>query len=95
MKAYIVSDKNDYDPIVLIFADTANQAKSKATRREELDGIEYVNLSARRAKYADGHGNDTERELIILLIKHGWWYEIGGTRIDEENLEEALEKGIL
>lgn len=95
MKAYIVSDKNDYDPSVLVFADTANQAKSKATSREELDGIEYVDLSARRAKYADGHENATERELMILNIKNGWWYEIGSTRIDEENLEEVLKQGIL
>lgn len=95
MKAYIVSDKSDYDPSVLVFAETANQAKSNAAGRDELDGIEYVHLSARRAKYADGHDNATERELMILNIKNGWWYEIGGTRIDEENLEDVLKQGIL
>lgn len=94
-KAYIVSDKNDYDPSVLVFAETASKAKSIAKCREELDGIEYVHLSARRAKYADGHENATERELMILNIENGWWYEIGGTRIDSDNLAEVLEKGIL
>lgn len=95
MKAYIVSDKNDYDPSVLVFADTANQAKSIATGRDELDGIEYVHLSARRAKYADGYERATERELMILNIKNGWWYEIGGVHINEENLEDVLTQGIL
>ena len=95
MKAYIVSDRNDYDPSVLVFAETANKAKSIATGREELDGIEYVYLSARRAKYADGYENAIERDLMILNIKNGWWYEIGGMRIDAENLEEVLAKGVL
>jgi hypothetical protein len=81
MKAYIVSDRNDYDPSVLVFAETASQAKSKAKGREELDGVEYVDLSARRAKYADGYENASERDLMILNIQNGWWYEIGGTRI--------------
>lgn len=95
LKAYVVSDRNDYDPCVLVFAESASKAKSLAKCREELDSIDYVYLSARRANYADGHEKDTDRELMILNIQNGWWYDIGGTRIDAENLDEKIEQGIL
>lgn len=95
LKAYVVSDRNDYDPSVLVFAESANKAKSKGKCREELDGIEYVSLRATRAKYADGYENATDRELMILNIQNGWWYEIGGVRIDADNLGEVLDNGLL
>ena len=95
MKAYTVSEVNDYFPSVLVFAETANQAKSIASGREELDGIDYIHLSARRSKYADGHENDSDRDLMILNIENGWYYEIGGMRVDEDNLEDVLERGLV
>lgn len=60
---------------------------------ENFDGIAYTDLRVNRAKYADGHENDSERDLMILNIRNGWWYEIDGEYIDSDNIDKALENG--
>jgi hypothetical protein len=95
LKAYSVTENVSYEVSVLVFAENANQAKNIANNRDEMDSFDYMDMRATRAKYADGHENDSERELWRLLIKNGWWYEIDGHRIDSDNLDEMIEREII
>lgn len=95
LKAYSVTENVSYEASVLVFAKNANQAKNLAHRRDEMDSYEYINMRARRAKYADGHENDNKQDLWRLLVRNGWWYEIDGHHIDEDNLDEMIAKGII
>lgn len=94
-KAYIVSENRNYENSALVFAENPSKAKSRALGTDNLCDYEYIELSVRRAKYADGYENATDRDLMILNIKNGWWYEINGMHINSENLDDVLEKGIL
>lgn len=96
LKAYIVSENRNFENSVLVFAETPNKAKQKALQTENLETYEYIELTAKRAKYADGHENDSERDLMILNIREGgWWYQLNGKYIDSENLDEAIEQGYI
>lgn len=92
MKAWKVEDpycSEGYCEVV--FAET----RGKAILHSEAYGMsgEYTDMRATRLKVLDDKENVPEREKQILLIKEGWWYEVGDRRIDEDNLQEALEKG--
>lgn len=95
LKAYSVSENVSYEVSVLVFAENANQAKNIANSLEEMDSYDYVNMRARRAKYADGHENTNKRDLMHLKIRNGWWYEIDGHHIDSDNLDEMIERGVI
>lgn len=95
LKAYSVSENVSYEVSVLVFAENANQAKNIANGLEEMDSYDYVNMRARRAKYADGYENVSQRELMHLKVRNGWWYEIDGHHIDSDNLDEMIAQGII
>lgn len=95
MKAYIVSEKATYEKQVLVFAETISEAKTKALRKEEMDDVRFIDLLVKRAHYADGYENAKDHEIMVLNIKNGWWYEIGGVHIDKDNLADMQEKGII
>lgn len=95
LKAYSVTENISYEVSVLVFAENANKAKAIANNHEEMDSVDFVNLRARRAKYADGHENTDESELMRLKIRNGWWYEIDGHHIDSDNLDEMIKRGII
>lgn len=95
LKAYTVQETQNYEKTVLVFAETVGLAKSMAMHDENMDGIDFTSLRVTRAPYADGHENDSERDLILLKIRNGWYYEIDGYHIDKDNLDEMLGKGIL
>ncbi|MFJ7950357.1 hypothetical protein ACIQZG_02395 [Lysinibacillus sp. NPDC096418] len=93
MKAYSVTECVSWEKCTLVFAETANEAKTRALCDENMDGVAYTDLRVNRAKYADGHENDSERDLMILNIRNGWWYEIDGEHIDSNNIDEAIANG--
>ena len=93
LKAYSVTECINWEASKLVFANTANEAKTLAFADEVFDSVDYTDLRVNRAKYADGHENDSERDLWILCIRNGWWYETEGHHITEENIDEAIEKG--
>lgn len=95
LKAYTVSETRDYENSALVFAESPTKAKQQALGTDNLCEYGYIELNAKRAKYADGHINASARDLMILNIQHGWWYEIEGQRIDEDNLEEAIASGLI
>lgn len=95
VKAYAVSENVSYEVSVLVFAENANHAKALAHGSGDMDSFEYVDMRARRAKWADGHEHDSDQDLIRLKIRNGWWYEIGEHTIDSDNLEEMIEQGII
>ncbi len=95
LKAYVVSENRNYEHSALVFAENPNKAKQQALGDDNLCDYEYIELSAKRAKYADGHENTDESDLIHLKIRNGWWYEIDGHHIDSDNLGEMIERGII
>lgn len=95
IKAYVVTESVSWEASVLVFAETANQAKSAAKAHDIMDGFDYVDMRAKRAEWADGHENDSENELIRLQIRNGWWFEIGDHFIDSDNVDEMIEQGII
>lgn len=93
IKAYSVTECVHYEASKLVFAVTPNEAKVKAFADEVFDNVEYTDLRVNRAKYADGHENDSERDLMILCIRNGWWYDIGDHHLTSDNIDEAIERG--
>lgn len=92
MKAWGVSDEFcDEGYMEVVFADT----RGKAICQSEAYGMsgEYINMKALRLKFLDDKEDVPERERQILLIRNGWWFEINDKHIDEDNLDEAIEKG--
>lgn len=93
MKAYVVEDKYDDEGIqVLAYSPDASGAKNAAKSTECLCDSDWVDLRARRAKYADDTDHLNERERICFQLANGWWYEIGDERWDEENWRDFLGK---
>lgn len=90
IKAYVVEERITYEHQKIVFAETANQARNIACGCEPFEDFTYMELYARRAKYADGHENDSERNLMIHLIRNGWWFEAIEGLIDSDNLEQAI-----
>ncbi|MFD2869854.1 hypothetical protein ACFSY7_15280 [Kurthia populi] len=90
IKAYVVEERISYEHQKIVFAETATQAKNIAYGCEPFEDFNYIELYASRAKYADGHENDSERDLTIHLIRNGWFFESGGELIDSDNLEQAI-----
>lgn len=93
LKAYVVSEKRNHEASELVFAETPGKAKVIAQRTENFDCVSFNEMTVNRAKYADGHEKDSERDLLILKMRNGWWCEIDGRRIDGENVDEALANG--
>lgn len=92
MKAWKVEDPYCTEGYCeVVFAET----RGKAILASEACGMgsDYIDMRATRLKFLDDKEDIPENERQILLIRHGWWFEINGGRIDEDNLEEAIEKG--
>lgn len=95
MKAWILSDRTGYcEEVSLVFADTPGKAKMQANRTNgtlyqyDLE-VDWINLSANRAKLLDGMENASEKEICIKLINdYGWWFEVGNNKYDESNIDE-------
>lgn len=93
MKAYVVEDKyDDEGRQALVYSLDAAGAKNAAKSTEALCDSDWVDLRARRAKYADDTEHLNERERICFQLANGWWYEIGDDRWDEETWEDFLNK---
>lgn len=95
MKAYVVTESISHEISVLVFSDTASGARNIANARDEMDSFHYVDMRAKRAKWADGHENDSEGDLRMLQIRNGWWFEVDGHIIDSDNVDEMIKKGII
>lgn len=94
VKAYAVTENVHREASKLVFAETAEAAKSKAFKDEIFDNVEYTDLRVTRAKFADGQEDKTERELLVLCLRNGWWTEnTTGEHITSENVDEAIRQG--
>lgn len=94
IKAYSVTECVHYEASKLIFAESASAAKVIANSDDIFDNVEYTDLRVNRAKFADGHENDSERDLWVLCIRNGWWYDTaGGHHLTSENIDIAIENG--
>ena len=89
MKAWeITSVGNVYKNIV--FADTHNEAKKLYKSQWFLDNVDYTDIRVKRAKYADDCENLSKKELIVLCVNNGWWWDLGDYHIDYDNLNEMM-----
>ena len=92
MKAYIVKNDRCYDlGAVVIFAETAGQAKNKAIHVMDMFDNEYIDMRAWRAKEFDKYYPKCRDYLDweldedrIILVKHGWRCD---TEYDCEGIE--------
>ena len=72
MKAWRVQDK-DGEMQEIVFADT----RHKAIYKSEANGwTEYINVRAKRAKFADGL-EDKPKKLTQVMLENGWYFECG------------------
>ena len=66
MKAYTASDRNgDSGYSIVVFAETAGQAKAYARNSETFDGFEFTEMRVNRCKALDGYYRG-EREMNWL-----------------------------
>lgn len=86
MKAYIVTDDEDYEPLaVVVFAASDDAAIRKGAA--EL-GLEQESVSCQEATELNRYAPGPVPPLV--LIAHGWMFECGGCveRLDQDALEE-------
>lgn len=84
MKAWYVQDnEGEYQEIV--FADKRSDAIQKS---EAIGWTEYINVRAKRAKYADGLENEPEK-LIQIQLENGWWLECRSGKCTNQICEET------
>lgn len=87
MKAYVVEAEHA-ECKALVYSIDAAGAKNAAKSTDHLCDVDWIDLRARRAKYADDTEHLNENERICLQLANGWWYEIGNERWEEENWKE-------
>lgn len=96
LKAYAVTEMVHREAGKLVFAESATEAKTLAFKDEIFANIDYTDLRATRAKFADNHEQATEQELLVLCVRNGWVITTKDAEyITKENVDEALRKGWL
>lgn len=53
LKAYEVTDRRNWDGATIVFAETAGKAKALALNTDTCEGLEFTDISARRAPKLD------------------------------------------
>lgn len=97
MKAYKVYDCSSWEGYQdIIFAESSRKAKTKAfSLGDSCQDADWIDLRVNRLPFLDGMEDKTMKEIMYVAILYGWWYECDGVRYDEENIDEAIEKGII
>lgn len=97
MKAYKVYNLNDWEGYQdIVFAETAKEAKKKGFKTSNLlYDSDWIDIRVNRLPFLDGMENRDKKEIMYVAILNGWWYEIDGIRYHEENIGEAINKGIV
>lgn len=96
MKAYKVYNKYDWDGYQdIVFAESGREAKKQWQTLDSCSDVDYINIRVNRLSFLDGMENRTQEEIRYVAINNGWWYEIGGTRYDEENIQQAIDDGVV
>lgn len=83
MKAWQVQNKEG-EMQQIVFADKRSEAIYKS---EAIGWTEYINVRAKRAKYADDLENQPSK-LIQAQLDNGWWHECHGncrSRVTEDD----------
>lgn len=96
MKAYKVWHDNHHEGHQdTVFADNVSEAKKLAQSSHVCDGADWIDIRVKREPEIDGMEDYSDKELIYELIKIGWWYDFGHIVITEDNLDQALEQGLV
>lgn len=89
LKAYVVTDKWGDSGNIIVWAVSAAQAKAKSLYKDELDGVEYIDIRVKRIKAFDKYQN-TKKVPIEELLQMGWWFYCGGfcsEEINQDNID--------
>lgn len=73
MKAWHVQEKDGENQEV-VFAETRSEAIKKS---EALGWVDYIDVRAKRAPYADGLEKD-HVQVRVAQLENGWWFECSG-----------------
>lgn len=95
MKAWLVKEKDEFSATV-VFAENRNKAKQIAMSTDACDGVEYINIEARRLLIADSQYIEGKTEMDwndpddrLFLIKECGFYCAYDNR---DNCDECLGK---
>lgn len=77
LKAYIVSDKWNDAGSIIVWAETSGKAKAAALYRDELDGVDYIDIRVNRAPDFDKYA-ESKKVPIQELLNIGWWFYCSG-----------------
>lgn len=92
MKAW-QSTNDDTGNSVIVYGKTVNEAKKLAYQEFDYE-IEYIDIRVNRQPAMDGKQSLSYDSKILYLVREcGWWYELGGKRYDNDNVDE-LEKDL-
>lgn len=80
MKAYIIGLESNPDVgNAIVFAKNGKEARKLADGLELTDTREnYIDVTVHRAPNFDGMENFTDRELMKVQWRHGWWFHQSG-----------------
>lgn len=96
MKAYKVYDTEDHEGYQdIVFAETAREAKKQGRTLDSCVDAEYINIRVNRLPFLDGMENRSEQEILYIALMNGWWHDYGDTRYTEENVDDAIARGIV
>ena len=80
MKAYIVTDRRNWDGYAVVFAETAGKAKALAVNTDACEDVPFTDISARRVPELDQyfHG-ETEMDWYdmgdrVAMVRHAGFY---------------------
>lgn len=94
MKAYKGGLYSDPDAgNIIVFAGNAKEAKKLVLADEISDWREsFIDVYAVRANEFDGMENKSERELMLVKWRNGWWFEQPSKPDPDESTDEDFYK---
>lgn len=93
LKAYVISDVYcGADGSIIVWAETAGKAKSKALYDDLFDNYEYTELRAERIKDFDKY-SETKHIPISELLSYGWWFYCANCCKDMRLSEDDVNNG--
>lgn len=62
---------------------------------ELLCDSNWIDIRVNWLPFLDNMENRANKEIMYIAILNGWWYDYGSIRYNKENLDSAIELGIV
>lgn len=96
MKAYVVYDVENHEGYQdIVFGNSVREIKKNWHEYESCEDADYIDVRVERRPIFDGLENLTHKELMYEAILNGWWYQYEDNIYTEDNIDEAVELGIV